>query len=227
MSDGGARCITGRAFTGIGLAGLLLAGACAPAAPPLMGVPQPARVLPVAKLPDGRQRMFFHWEYRDREVSVNGDGSARIAPPDSARVDFVVSGSLGSGHALLLGDTVVASGKDIVRRYLPPAPLVWAGLGRLAVPPARDTVVRVEGDTIRADIGVLSDAGRTPVWRVTFVDSLLVGAERLKGGHIQERVVRHADGSVEFDSPAERRTLRLTRVRSEQVADFGPDVWHR
>ena len=76
------------------IAGLLLVGACAPAAPPLVGVPQPARVLPVAKLPDGRQRMFFHWEYRDREVSVNGDGSARIAPPDSARNRCAVKASL-------------------------------------------------------------------------------------------------------------------------------------
>jgi hypothetical protein len=171
--------------------------------------------------------MFFHWEYRDRDVSVNGDGSARIAPPDSARIDFVVSGSLGSGHALLLGDTVVAPVKDIVRRYLPPAPLVWAALGRLAVPPARDTVVRVQGDTTRADIGVLGDGGHTPVWRVTFVGSHLVGAERLRGGHIQERVVRRPDGSMEFVSLAEERTLRLTRVRSEQVAEFEPDVWHR
>ena len=105
----------------VAVAGALVAG-CAPPAPPLVGTPEPARVLPVAALPAGRQRMFFHWEYRDRDVSVNGDGSARIAPPDSARIDFVVSGSLGSGHALLLGDTVVAPVKDIVRRYLPPAP---------------------------------------------------------------------------------------------------------
>jgi hypothetical protein len=211
------------------LAGALagLVDGCAPA-PPLVGVPEPARVLPVAVLPAGRQRLYFHWEYRDREVSVNGDGSARLAPPDSARIDFVVSGSLGSGHALLLDDTVVAPGKDLVRRYLPPAPLVWAALGRLAVPAARDTVVRVQGDTTRADIGMLGEgAGRTPVWRVTFVGSHLVGAQRLKGGHIQETVVRRADGSMDFESPAERRTLRLTRVRSESVAEFEPDVWRR
>jgi hypothetical protein len=211
----------------LGLAGVLVVAGCAPPAPPLVGTPEPARVLPVARLPEGRQRMFYHWAYRDREVSVQGDGSARIAPPDSARIDFVVAGSLGSGHALLLGDTVVASGKDIVRRYLPPAPLVWAALGRLAVPAARDTVVRVNGDTTRADIGVLADGGHTPVWRVTFVGNRLVETERLKGGHIQERVIRGADGSMEFDSPAERRTLRLTQVRSEQVAEFEPDVWRR
>lgn len=204
-----------------------LVDGCAPPAPPLVGTPEPARVMPIAALPPGRQRMFFHWEYRDRDVSVNGDGSARIAPPDSARIDFVVSGSLGSGHALLLGDTVVAPVKDITRRYLPPAPLVWAALGRLAVPPARDTVVRVQGDTTRADIGVLGDNGHTPVWRVTFVGSHLIEAERLRGGHIQERVVRRPDGSMDFESLSQERTLRLTRVRSEQVAEFEPDVWRR
>jgi hypothetical protein len=210
-----------------GLAAGLVAG-CAPPAPPLVGVPQPARALPIATLPEGHRRLFFHWEYRDREVSVNGDGSARIAPPDSARVDFVVSGSLGSGHALLLGDTVVAPGKDLVRRYLPPAPLVWAALGRLAVPAARDTIVRVQGDTTRADIGVLGTVGgHTPVWRVTYVGTRLVAAQRLNGGHIQESVIRRADDAMEFESPAERRTLRLTRVRSESVAGFEADVWRR
>jgi hypothetical protein len=205
-----------------------VAAGCAPSAPPLVGAPAPARALPIATLPEGHRRLYFHWEYRDREVSVNGDGSARIAPPDSARVDFVVSGSLGSGHALLLGDTVVAPGKDLVRRYLPPPPLVWAALGRLAVPAARDTVVRVEGDTTRADIGVLGEAaGRSPVWRVIYVGQQLVGAQRLNGGHIQESVIRRADGSMEFESPAARRTLRLTRVRSESVAGFDPDVWRR
>ncbi|HWZ59344.1 MAG TPA: hypothetical protein VNW46_10250 [Gemmatimonadaceae bacterium] len=215
-------------LTGVGAVVLAGLAGCAPPAPPLIGAPVPARALPIATLAAGRQRLLFHWEYRDREVSVNGDGSARIAPPDSARIDFVVSGSLGSGHALLLGDTVVAPGKDLVRRYLPPAPLVWAGLGRLAVPPARDTVVRVEGDTMRADIGVLGEAtGHTPVWRVIFVGTRLVGAMRLNSGHIQERVFRRDDGSMEFESLAERRTLRLTRVRSESVAEFEPDVWRR
>jgi hypothetical protein len=213
----------------MGAAAGVMAG-CPPPAPPLVGAPAPARALPIATLPPEHRRLYFHWEYRDREVSVNGDGSARIAPPDSARVDFVVSGSLGSGHALLLGDTVVAPGKDLVRRYLPPAPLVWAALGRLAVPPARDTVVRVEGDTTRADIGVLGgEAGsaHTPVWRVIYVGTRLVGAQRLNGGHVQESVIRRDDDAMDFESPAARRTLRLTRVRSESVAGFESDVWRR
>ena len=133
------------------IAAMVAAAACAPKALPLRGVPAPVSAIPAATLPPGHRRLMFHWEYRDRDVSIKGDGAARIASPDSARLDFVVSGGLGSGHALLLGDTVVAPGGDLVRRTLPPSPLVWAALGRLAVPAAPDTVVRVDGDTIQAD----------------------------------------------------------------------------
>ncbi len=208
---------------------VLVAGglaACAPAAGPLAGVPAPVRVLPPALLPVGRQILHFHWEYRDREVKVNGDGAARLAAPDSARIDFVVSGGLGSGHALLFGDTLVGSGGDIVKRYLPPPPLVWAGLGRLAVPALADTTVRIDGDTVRADIAGIV-AGRPVVWRVVFSGTRLVGAQRVTGDRVRETVVRRATDDVEFDSPSERRTLRLTHVRSEPVTDFEPSVWHR
>jgi hypothetical protein len=218
----------GRAATwrGVRLAGLIVVAACAPKAEPLTGVPAPVRALPAAVLPAGRQIVRFHWEYRDREVKVNGDGAARLAPPDSARIDFVVSGGLGSGHALLFGDTIVASGGDIVKRYLPPPPLVWAGLGRLAVPAYPDTTVRIDGDTVRADIAGLL-AGHPVVWRVAFSGGRLVGAERVTGDRVRETVQRRATDDVEFDSPSERRTLRLTHVRSESVTDFEPNVWHR
>jgi hypothetical protein len=213
---------------------------CAPKALPLRGVPAPTSAIPRAMLAPGYRRLTFHWEYRDRDVSVKGDGAARIAPPDSARLDFVVSGGLGSGHALLLGDTVVAPGRDLVRRTLPPPPLVWAALGRLAVPPARDTLVRVDGDTIEAEIGDSSTVaaeeaggggaatGKNKVmYRVVFAGTRLVSMERVSGGRVREVVTRLPDDEVVFHNPADRRTLKLMQVRSETVDEFDSQVWKR
>jgi hypothetical protein len=198
---------------------------CAPKALPLRGVPAPTSAIPRATLAPGYRRLTFHWEYRDRDVAIKGDGAARIAPPDSARLDFVVSGGLGSGHALLLGDTVVAPGRDLVRRTLPPPPLVWAALGRLAVPPARDTLVRVDGDTIEAEIGDSSAA--KIMYRVVFAGTRLVSMERVSGGRVREVVTRLPDDEVVFHNPADRRTLKLMQVRGETVDEFDSQVWKR
>ena len=60
---------------------------------------------------------------------MRGEGVARIAPPDSARLDFFVNGE-GTGHALLIGDQIrLQSGQGAMRDFLPPAPLLWAALG--------------------------------------------------------------------------------------------------
>lgn len=191
-----------------------------PRAPPLVGVPTTMR-LPSGALGPGYQLVRFRWQYRDPAFSTKGDGAARVAPPDSARLDFVVSGPLGgSGYALLFDDRLVAPGGGGARRYLPATPLVWATLGRLAIPAGADTVVRVDGDTLWADIGPgekpphdsASAANRgvgggggggggKPLgtgggphagctWRVAFVDGQLVSLARLAGGRIRETVVR-------------------------------------
>lgn len=204
-------------------------GCLPPRAGPLLGVPSPVP-LPRAVLADGHQRMRFHWRFRDLDGSASGDGAARIAPPDSARLDFVLSGPIGGGgYALLLGDTLVAPGSGSARRYLPATPLLWATFGRLAVPPAADTVIRVDGDTLRADIGGVSRVGQTDTtWRLAFAGGQLVSLARLSGGRIREWVTRDlGPARVRYENAGARRSLTLTQVRSEAVSDFDPDVWHR
>ena len=91
-------------------------GCLPPRAGPLPGVPSPVP-LPSAVLAPGYQRVRFHWRYRDLDGAASGDGAARVAPPDSARLDFVLSGPIGGGgYALLLGDTLVAPGNGGARR---------------------------------------------------------------------------------------------------------------
>jgi hypothetical protein len=216
---------------GVVLIAVMATGCLPPRAGPLPGVPSPLP-LPSAVLAPGYQRVRFHWRYRDLDGAASGDGAARVAPPDSARLDFVLSGPIGGGgYALLLGDTLVAPGsaKGGAKRYLPATPLLWAALGRLAVPAAPDTVVRVDGDTIRADIGGTSGVeGDGTTWRVTFADGQLTSLARLSGGRVRERLIRDLrQARVRYENLDARRSLTLTQVRSESVPEFDADVWRR
>jgi hypothetical protein len=197
----------------------LVAVACVPRARPLTGEVAPAR-LPRAELPDTFQKIVFRWEAIEGSIMARGEGVARLAPPDSARLDLFLAGGFGSGHAFLIGDTVRAPGGDAVRRLLPPPALLWAGVGRLAVPPAADTVARTSGDTLRADIG------RDPTWRVTFVSDRLARVERIEYGRVIEWLSRAEDGNVRYQNQDAGRSLRLRITRADTVPEFDATIWH-
>jgi hypothetical protein len=206
-------------FRPIALVSLLALG-CAPRARPLTGAPTPAR-LPDTAVGSRPQRVVFRWEYAEESVSARGEGVARISPPDSARMDFFLDGGIGGGYAILIGSSLTTPGGAEVQRFLPPAPLMWAALGRLAVPASSDTVARVSGDTIRADIG------RGEVWRATFVRARLARLERVDGGRIVEWVSRSADGVVRYHHETARRTLGLNVTSTTEVAGHASSIWAR
>ena len=197
---------------------LVAAIACAPAAAPLKGVLAPDRSLPALNLPPGHRHIVFKWEYEEGEVAARGDGSVRIAPPDSARLDFFLGGGLGAGAAVLIGDSLRAPNAELARRYIPPTPMMWATLGRLAIPALRDTVVRMDGDLLRADVG------RPAQWRVAIRGDTLVGLEHISDGKIVESFSRGANGVLTYEAPGARRRLRLTILR-EQPGSFNAAIW--
>jgi hypothetical protein len=200
----------------LGLAVLL--GACAPRAISLRGDVVPAR-LPAAALSLGYHKIYFRWRYTDRDYRFAGEGVARIAPPDSARLDFFVDGGMGGGYAVLLGDTLRAPGPAFMRNLLPPTPLLWAALGRLHVPPSGDTAARLAGDTLRADLGT------EPRWRVSFVRSTFRSLEMIEGGRVTQSVHRDSLGQVTYTNARVGRTLELTGVRSDPVTSFDSAIW--
>lgn len=199
-------------------AGLALVVALACAAPritPLTGIPYEGRV-PVTRLTPGHARLLFRWEYDDAFFSARGEGAARIAPPDSVRLDFFVDGGLGSGGAILIGDTLRTAGED-GRRYLPPVPLLWAALGVLRVSGV-DTVARLDGDTIRVEIG------RDPSFRAALSGSTLAGLERIDGGRIREQV-RRDSVRIEYRNFSSRRRLTLSSLRRVPDAPYDSAIW--
>jgi hypothetical protein len=207
-----------RALIIVGL--LALAGGCAPPrVVPLHGAPVPVQQLPKGTLPGGHRQVVFKWEMRDGEMNARGDGVARIASPDSVRMDFFLGGGFGGGAAVLIGDSLQVPGPDAVRHLIPPRALLWAALGRFDIPAEADTVVRVDADVLRADIG-------SPVrWRVTFRGDTLTRLERVDDGRLQEWVERSADQTVQYRNEASRRTLSLAIQRSDAVPSFDPSIW--
>ena len=192
--------------------------ACTPSAAPLPGVLAPDRSLPKLEMPVGHRQITFRWDYQEGDLAARGDGAVRTAAPDSARLDFFLGGGLGAGAAVLIGDSLRAPNAALARRYIPPTPMMWAALGRLAIPALPDTVVKLDGDLLRADVG------RPVQWRVAIRGDSLVGLERIDNGKIVERLNHNANGSVVYESPGARRKLTLTILR-EQTGSFDASIW--
>jgi hypothetical protein len=197
---------------------LLGAMACARVAAPLKGVLVPDRSLPTLTLPLGHRHIVFKWDYAEGDIAARGDGSVRMASPDSARLDFFLGGGLGAGAAVLIGDSLRTPHADLVRRYIPPTPMMWAALGRLAIPALSDTVVRLDGDVLRADVG------RPVEWRVAIRGDTLVGLEHISGGKITDSFSRGPNGVLDYEAPGARRRLRLTVLR-EEAGSFNATIW--
>jgi hypothetical protein len=199
---------------------LILAAAlgCVPSAAPLKGVLAPDRSLPALSLPSGHRHLVFKWDYQEGDIAARGDGSVRTAAPDSARLDFFLGGGLGAGAAVLIRDSLRSPHAELARRYIPPSPMMWAALGRLAIPPLPDTVVRIDGDLLRADVG------RPAQWRVTIRGDTLVALEHISDGKITESIARGADGVLTYRAPGARRRLDLTILRDEP-GSFDATIW--
>lgn len=194
--------------------------ACAPPRiAALPGTPAPLQRLPSPPPPTGHRKVVFQWELKDQDLTARGDGVARIAYPDSIRLDFFLGGSYSGGAAVLIGDSLAVPGPDVTRRLVPPRALLWAALGRLDLPAERDTVVRVDGPMVRADIG-------SPVhWRVSFRGDSLSRLERVDGGRLREWVERGADQHIQYRHESSGRTLSLVIQRSDAVNAFDPSIW--
>lgn len=178
--------------------------------------------LPRAELPEGRRRIVFRWELSDADMVARGEGAARVAPPDSVRLDFFLGGGVGGGAAILIGDRLVLDEQsgDMSRRLVPPPPMLWAALGRLAIA-NRDKVVAVaNAETLQADIG------EPVVWRVTFVRDTLTRLERVEDQRVLEWVERSRDGrTLRYRHETQRRALELSITSNSPVGAFDPAIW--
>lgn len=219
----------------IGVAAMMpLAAACTPSARVLRGTATHA-TLPPTRLSAKPTLIKFTWTYKDETFEANGDGVVRVGPPDRARLDFFLKNGMTGGYAILLRDSLEVPGIDLIRRFLPPVPLLWSALGRLALPSTRDTVVRVDGDTLRADLGDLhgrdASTAAGPAWRLAYVGTTLARVERIEGGRIIEWVTRRRNNLGQWDlqyaHEGARRRLGISVTDTTTVEGFDDAIWRR
>jgi hypothetical protein len=208
---------------------LLGATACAPRARPLTGV-QTSSAIPRTGLPSTPQLYRFEWTYDDDTFDVKGEGVVRTGPPERARLDLFIANGYGNGMAILDGDSLFVPGIDLIRRFLPPPPLLWAALGRVALPAGRDTIVRLDGDTLRADLSGTETDRRT--WRVHFVGARLVRIERIENARVVEWAERVplADGTLRlrYVHASGRRSLALAVSEVLTIEEgFDDAIWRK
>ena len=87
----------------------------------------------------------FRCHYQDERVKYAGRGSVRVAPPDSLRFDYVGPLGLGSGAAVVIGDSVLWADPDKSFRSLVPAiPMLWAAFAMVRPPADNATVLGAE-----------------------------------------------------------------------------------
>ena len=197
---------------------LPLAVGCAPKLAPLGGELTPV-AMPRTEMPPGYHQIFFDWEYSDPDMTGKGNGVARVASPDSARLDFFLAGGFAGGSAVLIGDSLQLPGIDLFRRLIPPPTLLWTLLGRSAFPVTRDTAVRLDGPFLRADLG-------KPVqWRATFRSDSLIRLDRVDGDRVIEWIAHLPDRRIEYRQETARRSLKLQVTRVDSVGSFDASIW--
>lgn len=86
--------------------------------------------------PQGNRLLRFKWMFNDGQASVGGQGSARLAAPDSMRFDIAGPWGIGGAAAVVVGDDPRwVRPPEIIARLIPSYPLMWAMFGVMRPPP--------------------------------------------------------------------------------------------
>jgi hypothetical protein len=221
-------------------AGALLAGCPRPPAPLI-----PAPLAPASRdsavawtratLPPKPTVIRFRWRYADGRARYAGRGSARIAPPDSLRFDFAGPLGLGSGAAVVIGDSVAwADPERNFRSIVPAIPMLWASLG-IVQPPADSAAVFGEiragdGESVRRVVWRFADDGDTLDYVATNGVERALEAEWRRRGAVVARSRTALDGrarpaQARVDFPEASARFELTVVGVDTAAVIPPALW--
>lgn len=180
-----------------------------------------------ASAPSAREIVRFSWRSDDGSLQIGGNGAARIAPPDSLRVDMAASLGLGRATIIMTGNETQAQPPEIVDRILPDRYALWALLGHLRAPADLATVERLD-DGDRTVWRVTDSRGRITLFEVRA--GTLIGATREEQGRTtsQLRLTRNPDGTLSRAHLTEfARSLRIElEVSSREASEpFAADTW--
>jgi hypothetical protein len=197
------------------------------AMPPVSGA-QAARWAE-ATAPKEHQLKRFKWLFNDGQASVGGQGSARMAGPDSMRFDIAGPWGIGGAAAVVVGDQARwVRPPDIIVRLIPSYPLMWAMFGVIRPPPPGARSHGLQADSVVA-LAWANGIDTVRYERRTGGRGTL-RAQWQRAGHTMGVVETRldADGapvSARLTVPSVPARLDLTIVADSSVTDFPPSVW--
>ena len=171
-------------------------------------------------------QILFSWNVTDRDARFTGEGVARVAPPDRARVDLF--GPRGEGYlsAVVEGDELrLPSGAANVP--LPPPELFWNVLGSFRPPDGAELVGAARDNTTTR----LEYANGDDRWKFTLEDGTLRRAEWTGDGQGRRTVELTGRDSLGLPIGATYRDwpafleLRLTTKEVRNVNGFPSEIW--
>jgi hypothetical protein len=179
-------------------------------------------------LPSAAQLIRFRWRYDDGDRDVRGRGAARLAPPDSLRLDVGVP-VVGRATLVLTGEAVWAQPDEFVDELPRSRAILWALFGVIRRP---DSDTRIEvGDAADRRLFRLTAPDR----QVTLLEcrgDTLLGATQLKGDRTVGRLAltRDAAGAVVRADATdyEHRARFLVEVEHRETSEpFPSEIWRR
>ncbi len=218
------------------IAACVLSAACYGRPAPL--VPEPLAPIPPDSVtawagvngPTRPTMLRFRWRYRDERRSGGGRGTARVAPPDSVRVDWAAVLNLASGAAVVVGDSLQWADpkNDYPSSVAPAVQLMWTALG-VVRPPRAGAVVSGGRDSTRA-LWRFAEERDTLDFRLRSATPRTLEAEWRRDGHLmaRSRTLLGSAGlpsSARIDVPERSARFELTFVAVDTAAIFAPALW--
>ena len=172
----------------------------------------------------------FRWRYHDDRRSGGGRGTARVAPPDSVRVDWATSLNLKTGAAVVLGDSLQWADpqEDYPSSVTQAVQLVWTALG-VVRPPGATAALFGGSDSTRA-VWRYADGRDTLDFRQGWGVPRTLEAEWRRDGMVMARgrTVLGPGGLPEnarIDVPKRSARFEITFVAVDSGATFAPALW--
>lgn len=174
--------------------------------------------------------MTFKWKYRDERQSGGGRGMARLAAPDSLRIDWRAVLGMASGAAVMIGDSVawVDPPRDSVPNEPAGVAVAWAAMGVVRPPAARAQVLSLKtGSAVVWRFAVDAD---TLDYKLTGEPPRILEAEWRQGGKQLVRIRTVLDEqarptSAQIDSPRRSSRFEFTVVAVDTAPVFSAPLW--
>lgn len=171
----------------------------------------------------------FRFEFQDKRRRWAGRGTARVAPPDSLRLDYVGPLGLGAGAAVVVGDsTLWADPEENFRALVPAVRMLWTALG-VVRPPAAHAVVATWQAPART-IWRFADAADTLDYVASEEAPRTLAAEWRREGKVLARSQTDLDAQARSTKarvvfPEASARLELTVVSLDTTVAFPPALW--